>query len=126
MVSFEENKKHNLTTSRNTRHTLWTLQNLILSFLWILFSTIAKMKLWSSNDRHLFTSKALCNYENHKSGNTRGEGERAWKKNLLQGNIVFLMSSQTFENDVHFWECSWFALKESETPSNNKSVLYAF
>lgn len=63
--------------------------------------------------------------KNHKSGNTRGKG-RAWKKNFMQGNIVYLMSSQTFENDVHFCECSLFALKESETPSNNKSVLFAF
>lgn len=49
-------------------------------------------------------------------------------KNFLQGNIHYLMSSQTFEYEcpLFFCKCSLLALKESGTKSNNKSVFCVF
>lgn len=46
-------------------------------------------------------------------------------KNFLQGNIHYLMSSQTFENECPFFcKCSLLALKHTGTKRNNKSVFF--
>lgn len=48
-------------------------------------------------------------------------------KNFLQGNIHYLMSSQTFENECPlFCKCSLLALKQTGTKCNNKSVFFVF
>ena len=103
-------------------------KTLISSFLWILFSTIAKNDVWSSNHMHLFTSKSLSNYDKPQiKGVQEGEGGKGHGQNFLQGKYHYLMSSQTFENECPlFCKCSLLTLKESGTKCNNKSILCVF
>lgn len=110
MYQLKKKKKHNLSNSRNARHTILTLQNFDVFLPVDSFSTIAKNEVWSSNHMHLFTSKTLSNYKKPQiRGVQEGEGGNGgMDKNFLQGKIHYWMSSQTVSRiNVHFfWKCS--------------------
>lgn len=80
-------------------------KTLISSFLWILFSTIAKNEVWSSNHMHLFTSKALSNYEKPQiKGVQEGKGGKgAWTKTSCKANSIIWCPFRLLRINVHFF-----------------------